>query len=58
MNNEAVRLCIHAKGWTRFIINRIRRTNYLNENENIMSLSFEGCFSEKEPESINERQVL
>ena len=31
LNNEAVKLCIHAKGWTTFIINRITRTNDLNQ---------------------------
>ena len=31
LNNEAVKLCIHAKGWTTFIINRITRTNDLSQ---------------------------
>jgi hypothetical protein len=33
LNNEAIKLFIHAKGWTMFIITRLQRTNYVNQNE-------------------------
>ena len=33
LNSEAIKLFIHAKGWTMFIVTRLQRTNDVNQNE-------------------------